>query len=389
MSGLQRSKHRYFKREVSSQIQCVMCLPGEYRAQPCSGGNQGKCERCDPETYTEMNNSLSECRKCYGPCEGNIVETVECTPKTNRKCECPPQYYCLTEDKTKCERCQKCQDKKKHFSEHQRIHYNEACQLCPSGTFQNITGIMQRCQPHTNCTNLGKILHIIGNSSADNHCISPSSSSTPTPSTNQYLPPSKSFSSFYIMWPLVFLFMLCIVILMKTKSCQIVRKKQGLGVLVKLKFICICGTKSDLNTNNNPGVEQREGMATGEGLPCEDEGFSDLKPPLPTTNESEIPQFKTEIIDIETVADSVHTKRSIEENIPFPVQENGRNSNIYYPIEEQGRKQYCQLTMLDTKCATQTQSPFLSARKYLQDQSPLKSHFFAVKTEEFDNNPCI
>ncbi|XP_072101242.1 tumor necrosis factor receptor superfamily member 11B-like [Mobula birostris] len=231
---------------MSLKVSQKKCPPGEYRGKSDPRKNQTRCVPCKPGTYTEEENSLSRCLKCFGPCRGYSVETVACNKTTNRKCECPFQYYCATEDVTKCEHCVKCDSgngpSKVLFFQGSEIHYREACQTCSSGTFRNTTH-MHKCQPHTNCTALGMILRYKGNSTSDNLCES---------ETNILQPKiSKKLSS-------------------------------------------------------------------------------------------------------------------TEDNIPFPVQENGRNSNTYYPIEEQNQKQYYQPVMTEARSEIQASS-YVHDGKYWLD----------------------
>ncbi|XP_060707953.1 tumor necrosis factor receptor superfamily member 9a [Hemiscyllium ocellatum] len=445
-SGLPKfiTEHQRFKYQVSQH----KCPPGTYKVSSSSYSSNGQtqCARCEEGTYTEKENSLKECRKCYGPCTGNSIETVQCTPTTNRKCECDFHYYCVTDDPAKCEHCKECGDKKPMLSD-KEDYYKQACQPCPPGTFLNTTPKL-KCQPHTNCTDLGKILHTRGNSTADNSCVESLSTGEgnvscitkndkkcecplgyycavcgdgknlpldkqhhqkemcqPCPpgsfrnitqrlkcqphtncsllgkmlynegnSTvdnyciNPHLPVKnptwkerKSFTS-YMVWIVVPLAILCVIITMRTSLCK-VSKKQGIGMLVKLKFICICGVKSDIYKGSTDEAEINAGAVPEAEKQCLNGLNSDSKPatammPLISNKTNKAPMYKSDIFDIETVSVVVHPKDSTEDNIPFPVQENGRNSNTYYPIEEQNQKQYSEPVTMGSKNSTQTSEYF-------------------------------
>ncbi|GCB65987.1 hypothetical protein scyTo_0004889 [Scyliorhinus torazame] len=163
-----------------------------------------------------------------------------------------------------------------------------------------------------------------------------------------------------MLWIVVPLFLLCIIAIVRSSLCRI-PNKQGIGMLVKLKFICICGIKSDLykGRDNDPGISAMTVPEIGE--PCADGNSSEPKHlavmmPLINNKKTETPTLenKSEILDSGTVAVVVHSKDNAEDNIPFPVQENGRYSNTYYPIEEQSQKQYSQSIMIETKDMTQS-----------------------------------
>uniref|UniRef100_UPI00398EA4D0 uncharacterized protein isoform X2 n=1 Tax=Pristiophorus japonicus TaxID=55135 RepID=UPI00398EA4D0 len=427
------------QRQRFKQVSQQKCPPGTSssgKVTSYSSKNQTKCAPCEDGTYTEEENFLRECRKCYGHCTGNSVQTVPCTRTTNRKCECARHHYCATEDTTRCEQCKQCGDKQLLFPG-KEDYYKQACQPCHPGTFLNTTQ-PPRCQPHTNCTVLGKTLHTEGNSTADNYCIDASTTiglkpvlcipkkvkkcecplghycarcghkkpllpdyvnqvcqpcppgtflnitqrltcqrhtnctdlgmtlhteGNSTADNDCVAPPPESqqqndensFSS-YMAWIVVPLCILCAVLIVRSSLCKI-SNKQGIGMLVKLKFICICGSKSDLYKSGNDETEISVETVPETGEQCVD----DSKPttvmmPLISTKETEAPtlEYKSAFLDIETVSGVVHTKDSADDDIPFPVQENGRNSNCYYPIEEQSRKQYCQPVMMEAKYGTQT-----------------------------------
>ncbi|XP_072333744.1 uncharacterized protein [Scyliorhinus torazame] len=201
---------------------------------------------------------------------------------------------------------------------------------------------------------LGMALHTEGNSTVDNYCAD----SLILPA-EQLQKKRRSLIS-VMLWIVVPLFLLCIIAIVRSSLCRI-PNKQGIGMLVKLKFICICGIKSDLykGRDNDPGISAMTVPEIGE--PCADGNSSEPKHlavmmPLINNKKTETPTLenKSEILDSGTVAVVVHSKDNAEDNIPFPVQENGRYSNTYYPIEEQSQKQYSQSIMIETKDMTQS-----------------------------------
>ncbi|XP_048470817.1 uncharacterized protein LOC109936799 [Rhincodon typus] len=426
------------------------CPPGKYKVSSSSysSKSQIQCAPCEEGTYTEKENSLKECRKCYGPCTGNSIETVQCSPTTNRKCECDSHYYCITDDPAKCEHCKVCGDKKPMLSD-KEDYYKRTCQPCPPGTFLNTTQKL-KCQPHTNCTALGKILHTKGNSTADNYCVEllstrggnvscitkndkkcqcplgyycavcgdgknlpldkqhyqkaickpcpPGSFRNNTqrlkcqPHTNCTLlgmtvyiegnstvdnyctdPPllpniepwkkRNSLTSFMV-WILISLAILCVIITVRSSLCK-VSKKQGIGMLVKLKFICICGVKGDIYKGSDDEAEINAGTLPEaeeqhvNGINSDSKSATAMMPLL-SNKMTEAPTYKYDILDIETVSAVVDPKVSTEDSIPFPVQENGRNSNTYYPIEEQNQKQYNEPVTMGNKNSAQTSQYFES-----------------------------
>ncbi|XP_072888599.1 tumor necrosis factor receptor superfamily member 3-like [Hemitrygon akajei] len=290
---------------------------------------------------------------------GFSVQTVACNKTTNRKCECAFQYYCATEDVTKCEHCVKC-DSGNGPPKGNEIHYREACQTCSSGTFRNTTQ-MRKCQPHTNCTALGMILRYKGNSTSDNLCEDKSHKVLLT--TSKKL---KNSVNLYMVLIMVVMTILCILVILRSSQCNTSNIRE-IGMLIKLRFICICDTEGthDKCDDNEEETKLKTAPETGRAV---DGSISEAKPrilmAMMSTDETEAPtmEYRSEILDIETMPGIGST----EDNIPFPVQENGRNSNTYYPIEEQNQKQYYQPVMTEAKSGIQASS-YVHDGKYWLD----------------------
>ncbi|XP_069774581.1 tumor necrosis factor receptor superfamily member 11B-like isoform X2 [Narcine bancroftii] len=307
-----------------------MCPPGKYKVNSNTNENQPNCAPCKDETYTEKENTLPECRRCYGPCIGGSVQKVPCSRTTNRKCECPFHHYCATEDVTNCEFCKKCDitnGPPKGIEE----HFRQACQPCSSGTFLNISYAL-KCQPHTNCTALGMILRIKGNSTVDNYCV------VNSVENSSQINITSSFRA-YPLWIIIILCTLCVVALISSRIKP--SHKREIGMLKKLRFICICDMESTFGKSGG-NDEETKLKAVPETGGRVDGSISYSKPRmlivLQSANGAESPtiEYRSEILDIETMSGI----GSIEDNIPFPVQENGRNSNTNYPTEEQNNKTF-------------------------------------------------
>ncbi|XP_078281448.1 uncharacterized protein LOC144608059 [Rhinoraja longicauda] len=200
-------------------------------------------------------------------------------------------------------------------------------------------------------------IRVKGNSTADNDCHSAINSSQLE--TLQKI--TSSFTS-YMMWIIAILCILCVIVMLRSSQCK-TSNNQEIGTLVKLRFICICDTENahGKGGDNEEEIKLKTLPETGEPV---DGSITDSKPttlivPI-STNEAEAPRLedRPEMLDIETVSGV----GSREDNIPFPVQENGRNSNTYYPIEEQNKKQYYQPVMTEAKSGIQ-------ARPYLHSSS--------------------
>ncbi|XP_010782415.1 tumor necrosis factor receptor superfamily member 1A, partial [Notothenia coriiceps] len=71
------------------------CFPGYHKVGPCEGKAEGyRCEKCGDGTYTAIENSVGECRRCKS-CEYDEFEANPCTFSSNTLCE-----------DCKCEQCE-------------------------------------------------------------------------------------------------------------------------------------------------------------------------------------------------------------------------------------------------------------------------------------------
>ncbi|XP_066439545.1 tumor necrosis factor receptor superfamily member 10B-like isoform X2 [Eleutherodactylus coqui] len=89
---------------------CRTCLAGTRVSAHCTENHaRGVCEACTPgESYIAGPSGMEECLPCL-VCKDDKVMVQECTPKTDRICECKPGYYCIPEEPCEiCSRCSRC-----------------------------------------------------------------------------------------------------------------------------------------------------------------------------------------------------------------------------------------------------------------------------------------
>ncbi|XP_059807635.1 uncharacterized protein LOC132381947 [Hypanus sabinus] len=195
------------------------------------------------------------------------------------------------------------------------------------------------------------ILRYKGNSTSDNLCEDKIHEVLLT--TSKKL---KNSVNLYMVLIMVVMTILCILVILRSSRCNTSNIRE-IGMLVKLRFICICDTEGTHGKcdDNEEETKLKTAPETGRAV---DGSISEAKPrilmAMMSTDETEAPtmEYRSEILDIETMPGIGGT----EDNIPFPVQENGRNSNTYYPIEEQNQKQYYQPVMTEAKSGTQASS---------------------------------
>ncbi|XP_012671347.1 hematopoietic death receptor isoform X1 [Clupea harengus] len=92
-------------------ICCLKCPAGTYVKEHCTETLQdGTCEACDYDTYTEHENGLNQCLSCT-KCPPDQVPSKTCTRTSNTECQCKEGYFCLPHHACEvCKKCSKCKE---------------------------------------------------------------------------------------------------------------------------------------------------------------------------------------------------------------------------------------------------------------------------------------
>ncbi|KAL2092446.1 hypothetical protein ACEWY4_012244 [Coilia grayii] len=90
---------------------CVKCPAGTYVKEHCSGTlEEGTCEECDYDTYTEYENDLTKCFSCF-KCPPGQVATKLCSRTSDTVCQCKEGTFCLPDHACEvCKKCSKCKE---------------------------------------------------------------------------------------------------------------------------------------------------------------------------------------------------------------------------------------------------------------------------------------
>ncbi|KAM7087411.1 tumor necrosis factor receptor superfamily member 26-like isoform 3-T3 [Molossus nigricans] len=87
---------------------CRRCPAGQYVREPCSSTHtQSECATCDEGTFTAFPNDLRSCLLCSSCSEDQEV-VAECTPSSNRKCQCQTGRYLHPDSDEFCAPCSPC-----------------------------------------------------------------------------------------------------------------------------------------------------------------------------------------------------------------------------------------------------------------------------------------
>ncbi|XP_028922371.1 tumor necrosis factor receptor superfamily member 14 [Ornithorhynchus anatinus] len=151
---------------------CPMCPSGFRVEKHCNTWTGTTCIPCIPQTFTAHLSGLMECLKCK-VCDPvfSFVMKQNCSSTKNTVCGCVPNHYCSELKDDDCEACTEqpiCkpgQRVKVRGTETQR----RVCEDCPAQTFSP-TGMLDVCQPWTNCTALGLVEKRAGTSTSNVEC---------------------------------------------------------------------------------------------------------------------------------------------------------------------------------------------------------------------------
>ncbi|KAG5857063.1 tumor necrosis factor receptor superfamily member 6B-like isoform X1 [Anguilla anguilla] len=149
-------------------LTCNRCPPGYHKHADCTATRETQCVPCKPRHFTQHWNYLSKCLYCNNFCGENEFVKQECSPLTNRVCECKEGYYhnhgfCIRH--TRCPSGQGVELKA-------TAHRDTACVKCSSGTYSASSSAYETCINHTDCAALGLQTVVKGTTWHDNICAS-------------------------------------------------------------------------------------------------------------------------------------------------------------------------------------------------------------------------
>uniref|UniRef100_A0A8C4YQ18 TNF receptor superfamily member 9 n=1 Tax=Gopherus evgoodei TaxID=1825980 RepID=A0A8C4YQ18_9SAUR len=132
----------------------------------CGKSPDEVCLACPRGTFSATVSARESCTRCRR-CEGKFKYKRECSPTMDAECACKDGHRCIGKDCSKCvENCGVGQEP-----------LEEACQTCPSGTFNNQTN--GPCRQWTKCLP-DKVL-VNGTNRSDVVCEQASETRTPSP----------------------------------------------------------------------------------------------------------------------------------------------------------------------------------------------------------------
>ncbi|XP_028665767.1 uncharacterized protein LOC114657947 [Erpetoichthys calabaricus] len=157
----------------SSNRCCKKCPKGQRVLEDCTENRPTNCVDCSSGEYLESDSYAKRCVACK-LCElKSHLETLSaCTLTADITCQCQAGFYCNHQVQEQCEHCSpvtKC-GPGAGVTKNATRWSNTECKPCPPGTFSNVTDTHSSCQMHTNCTEIGQITRIPGNSSIDTLC---------------------------------------------------------------------------------------------------------------------------------------------------------------------------------------------------------------------------
>ncbi|XP_078396308.1 tumor necrosis factor receptor superfamily member 6B-like [Cetorhinus maximus] len=145
---------------------CSRCPPGQYMNVPCTKDRDTICAPCSANHYTQFWNYLQKCQYCNNFCKEAQYIKHECNATHNRVCECKDGYFWKYEFCMKQKVCLPGYEVKTAGTP----YTERVCGKCARGYFSSVSSAIAQCKRHTNCTELGLKLDILGTAWHDNLC---------------------------------------------------------------------------------------------------------------------------------------------------------------------------------------------------------------------------
>ncbi|XP_030639101.1 tumor necrosis factor receptor superfamily member 11B-like [Chanos chanos] len=153
--------------KTGETLTCDRCPPGTHMSYHCNRTSPTVCSPCPKNHFTQYSNYLSKCLYCSTFCVDNQIIKEECSPKSNRVCDCKEGYYWRADFCVKHSECPTGFGVKEKGT----VHKNTECERCPRGTYSDSLSL-DPCVNHTDCASAGLIVALKGTSWHDNICAS-------------------------------------------------------------------------------------------------------------------------------------------------------------------------------------------------------------------------
>ncbi|XP_059801799.1 tumor necrosis factor receptor superfamily member 11A-like [Hypanus sabinus] len=149
---------------------CNECQAGFHLSTPCTAEKPVECRPCGEGEYLDHNNSQTECLKQVECDEMKGFEVLRIGDAvTATQCTCKANYHCAQD----CEYCLRDNPCFPGFEVKEKANRkaDTECRPCPPMHFSNETSFTVKCVQRTNCTVLGLMEKVPGNSTADAVCF--------------------------------------------------------------------------------------------------------------------------------------------------------------------------------------------------------------------------
>ncbi|XP_038665710.1 tumor necrosis factor receptor superfamily member 11B-like [Scyliorhinus canicula] len=145
---------------------CSRCPPGQYMKGHCTNDHDTICAPCSANHYTQFWNYLQKCQYCNNFCKESQYIKHECNATHNRVCTCKDGFFWKYEFCMKQKECLPGYGVKNAGTP----YADTVCGKCARGFFSSVSSTTAACKKHTNCTELGLKLDILGTVWHDNLC---------------------------------------------------------------------------------------------------------------------------------------------------------------------------------------------------------------------------
>ncbi|KAM3922960.1 uncharacterized protein RB166_012035 [Leptodactylus fuscus] len=147
---------------------------GQETRSTCVKDIKKECATCsEPNKYIDWSQNNPVCKSCR-MCnkESFLIEVQSCSLLKPAICQCKPGYYCQTELPDTCARCNlfKLCPPGQGVKQKGSPTNDTKCEMCPSGTFSNLSSDTETCKPHTDCNALNRVTTRRGSVTEDALC---------------------------------------------------------------------------------------------------------------------------------------------------------------------------------------------------------------------------
>ncbi|KAJ8401272.1 hypothetical protein AAFF_G00385030 [Aldrovandia affinis] len=148
---------------LHENLWCDLCPPGQFVEKDCTPEKKTACQPCPPDTYSELLDSRTSCKKCT-TCQKVLSK---CTPSRDTNCSCNDGFLCTS---TKCNECQEKEEcgRGHELSKIGEFQYSFQCVPCQDNMYSDTEG--GTCKPFTRCAELGMETLSPGNKTHNSRC---------------------------------------------------------------------------------------------------------------------------------------------------------------------------------------------------------------------------